>query len=193
MKKTTSIKSKLTEIGQIVHRSLGRVRIRIPRLRYDVGYGTELNQAVHGLQGIIEVRINSLASSIIISYKSDELTEQAILDCLGVTIEETKKDPHSETPQDQAPESDLVEEAEELTAKVAGVSVGETIGEIIGETVGELLIGPVGMAIGAEVGATLGGEIGESIGQTVEKAIETESQNSLPKRNSQKNGKRRNP
>lgn len=147
------------------------MRVRIDRLRYDIAYGNDLKQAVNVLKGVTEVRINPLASSIIITYQSSELPEQTILNCLAISvrIEEVVGEQLDQTithESDSPPPplaSDLTEEAEELTAQIAAVSIGETVGETVGEMVGEVLMGPAGMVIGAEVGATLGGEIGEML------------------------------
>jgi len=171
--------------GQIIHRLPGRMRVRIVRLRYDIAYGNDLKQAVNALKGVTEVRINPKASSIIITYQDSELPEQTILNCLrvyvrieevvvvGEQIEQTVTHESDSPPLPLA--SDLTKEAEELTAKIAGASIGETVGEILGEMVGEVLMGPPGMVVGAELGATIGGEIGESIGHTVEELIYSES------------------
>ena len=200
--KPTALKAKPIEMGKIVHRLPGRVRVRIDRLHNDIKYGDDLKQAVTTLRGVTEVRVNTLASSIVISYHSSELPEQKVLDCLGVAFpipEAAKPSEHPVTDNSDAqPDADLVKEAEQFTTEIASETVCESIGEVVGETVGELLMGPIGMAIGAEVGAKLGGEVGESIGNIVEESIESQDSkeanpppnptelNPAPDRNSQK-------
>lgn len=171
MKKSTTKQAKSNVVGQIVHRLPGRVRVRIDRLHNDIKYGDDLKQTVAALRGVTEVRINTLASSIVINYQSGELPEQKVLDCLGVSFlnpEVAKPSQHPITDKsDTPPDTDLVKEAEKFTAEITG----ESIGEVVGETVGEILMGPIGAGIGAEVGAEIGGEVGESIGHAVEELL----------------------
>lgn len=213
MKKTTTHKSKSiahpvkpTEPGQIIHRSPGRIRVRIDRLHDDTNYGNDLKKTVTALPGVTEVRINSFARSIVISYRPEELSEQTILDRLNLTFPAPRatKAPieHPITDESDAPaDKDFVKEAEKLTAEITSETVGESIGEVVGEVVGELLMGPIGMAIGAEIGAKIGSGIGESIGNIVEESIDSQEANPPPNptelkpppdnRNSQKSPRRK--
>jgi copper chaperone CopZ len=168
------------------------MRVRIDRLHHDIRYGNNLQQTVNALTGVTEVRINPAASSIIITYQISQLPEQTVLDCLGVSLPIAKVTRPEKTPvETDKPASDFVEEAEELTAEIASVTMGETIGEIVGETVGELLMGPAGMLIGAEVGGQIGGEIAETLERGVEELIEPKPPNPPLDRNNQKNTPKR--
>jgi copper chaperone CopZ len=183
--KPSDRQSKPTETGKIVHRLPGRVRVRIDRLHDDIKYGDDLKQAVTGLRGVTEVRINPLASSIVINYSPESLSEQNVLNSLNLTfpIPRATKAPIEQPIADEsaAPaDTDLVKEAEKFTAEVTSETVGESIGEVVGETVGELLMGPIGLAIGAEIGAKIGGEIGESIEHIVEESIDSQEENPPP-------------
>ena len=153
------------------------MRVRIDRLHDDSTYGKDLQQAATALKGVTEVRVNALASSIVITYHPSELSEQHLLDCLGVSLPIVKvaRKPIDRTVADESdtPEGDFVESAEKLTAEITSEAIGEAIGEIVGETVGELLMGPIGMAIGAEVGAKIGEEIGNAIEHLAEESIDT--------------------
>lgn len=156
-------KSKPRMEGKVVHRLPGRIRLRIDRLHDDMLYGNDLQQAATALKGVTEVRVSALASSIVITYHPSELSEQQILDCLGISLPIVKvaRKPIDRPIAEESdnPEEDFVESTEKLTAEITS----ETIGEIVGETVGELLMGPIGMLIGAEIGAKIGEEIGEEI------------------------------
>ena len=156
-------KSKPRIEGKVVHRLPGRIRLRIDRLHDDMLYSNDLQQAATALEGVTEVRVSALASSIVITYHPSELSEQQILDCLGISLPIVKvaRKPIDRPIAEESdnPEEDFVESTEKLTAEITS----ETIGEIVGETVGELLMGPIGMLIGAEIGAKIGEEIGEEI------------------------------
>jgi cation transport ATPase len=54
---------------QVVHSTLGRCRIRVPRLADDLEFAENLNRLVESLQFVTEVRINPAASSLIVNYK----------------------------------------------------------------------------------------------------------------------------
>jgi hypothetical protein len=69
--------------GEIAHRLPGRIRVRIPRLRWDQAYAETLRHSVAALAGVTEVRLNPAASSIIISYQVKQLSEQLLLDQLS--------------------------------------------------------------------------------------------------------------
>ena len=166
--------------------------MRIDRLRDDTAYGEELQHAVNALSGVITVRINPLASSIVVTYLASKLPEQTILDCLGVSLPTpapTDVDGKTEERASQQPNApaSLNKEAEDLTAEVTGGSVGETIGEAVGEAVGEALLGPLGMAIGAAIGGEIGGQIGETSGLDIERLIDSKLQNRQTQRERRKN------
>jgi len=195
MMKTTPQKSPLNSVGAVVHRVRGRLRVRIDRLRDDTVYGNELQQAVGAISGVITVRVNPLASSIVVTYLASKLPEQTLLDYLGISLhtpvsaDVDGKTGDRASQQQKAPASPN-QEAEDLTAEVTGGGVGETIGESVGEAVGEVLLGPLGMAIGAAVGGEIGGQIGEASGLDVEKLIDSELQNRQTQRNNRKNNQR---
>ena len=192
---TTPKKSPAKSVGAVVHRLPGRLRVRIDRLRDDTAYGSELQHAVSAISGVITVRINPLASSIVVTYLASKLPEQTLLDYLGVSLPTpapTDVDGKTEERASQQPNApaSLNKEAEDLTAEVTGGSVGETIGEAVGEAVGEALLGPLGMAIGAAIGGEIGGQIGEAGGLDVEKLIDSKLQNRQTQRHNRKNTQR---
>lgn len=59
---------------EIVHQIAGRIRWRIPRLRKDAGYAAQLQQILESVEGVTEVKINSIAASLAVSYTEDSLS-----------------------------------------------------------------------------------------------------------------------
>ncbi|GAP94855.1 heavy metal translocating P-type ATPase [Leptolyngbya sp. NIES-2104] len=56
---------------EIVHWMPGRFRIRIPRLAQNEEYGAKLKYLVESLNFVTEVRLNSIASSLIVEYRHE--------------------------------------------------------------------------------------------------------------------------
>lgn len=56
------------EDTEIIHATAGRLRLRIPRLRQDISYAEQLCQCLQSLAGVQEVRLNTDAASVVISY-----------------------------------------------------------------------------------------------------------------------------
>lgn len=68
---------------QIVHSIVGRLRIRIPQLAHDVEFASRLGGLVESLAGVTQVRINPVASSIVVHYQpSLSIAESAIHHCV---------------------------------------------------------------------------------------------------------------
>ncbi|GAP94835.1 HAD-IC family P-type ATPase [Leptolyngbya sp. NIES-2104] len=69
---------------QIVHSIAGRLRLRIPRLCGDIDFANRLNRQIESLAGVTDVRINSAACSIVITYEARncEIMQQQVLTCL---------------------------------------------------------------------------------------------------------------
>jgi P-type Cu2+ transporter len=77
---------------EIVHRTKGRIRIRIPELKTDLAYAHRLEQliAVYASQtgSQIYTRINLAATSIIVTYEPRVLSEKVILHQLREIIQQ---------------------------------------------------------------------------------------------------------
>lgn len=150
--------------GEIVHRLPGRLRVRIPQLRYDSTEPTKLKQSLSALTGVTEVRVNSAASSIVITYQVDRLTEPALLTHLGLTTPPDVPSRFDATQSNQTTRSDSKQEhkehLKEEIGEVIGADFGEAVGEVVGEGIGALL----GVS-GAWVGGGIGGAIGEAVGE----------------------------
>lgn len=72
----------------IVHVTKGRIRIRIPRLKYDREYQCSLEKLVDSLEFVSGVRINPLARSIIIHYDERALTFVSLQKKLATAIQQ---------------------------------------------------------------------------------------------------------
>lgn len=158
--------------GEIVHRLPGRLRVRIPQLRYDSTEPTKLKQSLSALTGVTEVRVNSAASSIVITYQVDRLTEPALLTHLGLTTPPDVPSRFDATQSNQTTRSDSKQEhkehLKEEIGEVIGADFGEAVGEVVGEGIGALL----GVS-GAWVGGGIGGAIGEAVGEKVLRPLRT--------------------
>ena len=59
---------------RVVHEIVGRIRIRIPRLAVDPAYAAKLQQSVKSINSVTSVRINPLASSIVVQYRASAVS-----------------------------------------------------------------------------------------------------------------------
>lgn len=171
---------------QVVHTTLGRIRIGIPRLRYDPEYANKLKQLVESLNFCINVRLNPAASCIVIHYEASAISDLVVQEHLATCIQQACKTLHIIEPTPAINHSHATlsdeknynhcksehgEQNEEPTAEEVGELVGSKFGEAVGlsvgETVGGLLLGVEGASIGAEIGALLGESLGEECGGAV--------------------------
>jgi len=151
---------------RVIHQTLGRIRISVPRLRDDAAYAEQLTKLIQSLSFVTSIRVNPAAQSIIVHYdpsKSDQEVLAGITTCYQqITPVETSVDL---TPQPSAsqPAKQHAESEGELIARTSG----EVIGEAIGEAIGELLLGPPG----AVIGATVMEKVCESLAESIEEKI----------------------
>lgn len=73
---------------QVVHTTVGRCRIRIPRLAGDSEYARKLNWLVDSFDFVISVRINPTARSIIITYETSFVSSAAVQESLIKAIQQ---------------------------------------------------------------------------------------------------------
>ena len=102
---------------QVVYTNIGRIRIKIPRLRFDSEYATKLKQLVESLKFVTSVRINPIATSIIVEYDAHATTECVVKEHLLFCIQQA-----APTQKHQEPATTKVE-----TSKLGNNSV--TLGE----------------------------------------------------------------
>lgn len=171
-------KSQIANSYQIIHRTIGRIRIQVDRLREDPVYASHLQQSIAFQQFVTGVRINAWARSIVIHYDSTEISASAIAERLTDWIDlplNTTTNPQHQTAhcsQSEWRDSDLREQIDATAGEKLGAAAGEGVGELVGETIGELLLGATGAKLGAEFGAFLGESSGEKVGDAaVEQAI----------------------
>jgi heavy metal translocating P-type ATPase len=69
--------SKLVDY-QVIHTTIGRLRIRIPRLSTDEVYANKLNWLVESFEFVTHVRINPLAGSLVVHYKDTEISSSEV-------------------------------------------------------------------------------------------------------------------
>ncbi|MBE9198623.1 MULTISPECIES: heavy metal translocating P-type ATPase [unclassified Nodularia (in: cyanobacteria)] len=93
------------EISQVsfnvIHTIRGRVRLRVPRLRYDADYADRLQSLLTSDPLVTSVRIKSAAASLVVTYKSSAVTDSKMrsrLSCLilaaipaGIVITDAQK------------------------------------------------------------------------------------------------------
>ncbi|MFB2876348.1 HMA2 domain-containing protein [Floridanema aerugineum] len=64
---------------EIAHTTMGRIRIRIPKIKESPVYTSELEKLIVNHPGITDVRINPTAISVVVSYKPKVISDEAIV------------------------------------------------------------------------------------------------------------------
>ena len=71
---------------QVIHSSLGRCRIRVPQVASDSEYASKLYWLVKSLDFVTGIRINPVASSLVVNYDADVVSTAAaqenIINCI---------------------------------------------------------------------------------------------------------------
>jgi Cu2+-exporting ATPase len=70
----------------LIHTTPDRLRLKIPRLFNDCDYADRLSSLVADLDGVLEVRINAAARSLIVEYDPTITPQQSLMDKLGGVI-----------------------------------------------------------------------------------------------------------
>ncbi len=83
---------KRSMLYQVVHSTLGRYRIRVPKLT-DIEFAQTVSQRLGSLQFVKEVRINSTASSLVVSCKASASNNKDILELILACIEQAAISP----------------------------------------------------------------------------------------------------
>ncbi|MGD1716431.1 HMA2 domain-containing protein [Hydrocoleum sp. CS-953] len=76
----------------IVHSTPGRIRLRIPRVASEPDYAKRLEQLLSADSHVLKVRINKAASSIIIQYQADGMSDWELGMLLMNIIQEAESD-----------------------------------------------------------------------------------------------------
>ncbi|KGF72057.1 ATPase [Neosynechococcus sphagnicola sy1] len=72
---------------QVLHWAPGRFRIRVPRLLNDVDYASKLQYLVESLHRVTDVRINAMASSLVVEYEDGAVTIDTIQEQIFTAIQ----------------------------------------------------------------------------------------------------------
>lgn len=80
-----SVRAERIEL-QIVQAIAGRIRLKVPRLRRDRGYGERLRQLVESLNPVTDVRVNPASASLIVSYNSRSIDNKIMQRALAVCV-----------------------------------------------------------------------------------------------------------
>jgi hypothetical protein len=56
------------DLPQILHRVQGRIRLRVPRLRYEEAYAKQLQAKVESIPEVQNVKINLASASVVVNY-----------------------------------------------------------------------------------------------------------------------------
>ena len=76
----------------ILHDIPGRLRVRIPALRKNQDY-KDIQTMFSSLKGIQDVRIQPIIQTILIQYKSDEITQNQLLRCMSLFFRQQPYNP----------------------------------------------------------------------------------------------------
>jgi hypothetical protein len=71
---------------RVIHAISGRLRLRLPRLRNDPTYASQIEDRVKELDFITSVRVNPLANSLIITYPEKTIAESEVESKLSAAI-----------------------------------------------------------------------------------------------------------
>ncbi|ARV63359.1 cadmium-translocating P-type ATPase [Nostocales cyanobacterium HT-58-2] len=75
----------------LVHKIPGRVRLRVPRLRYDADYAQRLQVLLEADSLFTSLRIKPAAASLTVTYKSSQVSESKIVSHLGYLIQAARE------------------------------------------------------------------------------------------------------
>ncbi len=97
--------------SQVVHGVPGRFRLRVPRLQRDKQYAEKLNWFIGSLNGVTSVRINLLASSVVIYYEPSTTSSESLMTALLVALHRanTEEIPAIAAQIQERPEIDWIE------------------------------------------------------------------------------------
>jgi Cu2+-exporting ATPase len=90
----------------IVHAVPGRVRLRVPRLRYDADYARRLQILLEADSLVTKSRINQAAASVIVNYQSDTITDCKMSVRLGCLLQSATEEIIAITPVKQAQDAE---------------------------------------------------------------------------------------
>lgn len=165
--------------AEIVHAIAGRVRLRVPRLKWDTSYASQLVQHIRSLPGVVSVQVNAAAACLILIYDKAQFSEQSIpptemLTALaqvgGLAIALAPDSIRQPEPASASlnllqfdPQSTQTH-LQALGGGLIGAVAGDLVGGAVGATAGAIVLGPPGAILGSQLGVFVGGVIGAQIG-----------------------------
>ncbi len=154
--------------GILIHLTATRMRLKIPYLQQDPGYGDYLIEQLKSLPGIESIEINRLATSMRIHFQPTQITVPAILSHLhsngDLDVMGQGNQGWTNLTRAFALEPEQVsEKAQDIGSFVVGGQVGDLLGGVTGAAVGGATLGPSGVVWGTQVGTFVGGVVGARI------------------------------
>lgn len=154
--------------AELVHLTPDRLRLKIPHLRQDPGYGTFIKTQLQAQAGITQIRLNLTAQSLTIHWNPQVISLPQLLadlETLG-DLEIFGQGQQGWTNLTRAfslePEQ-VSEKTEMMGSFIVGGQVGDIVGGLTGAAVGGATLGPGGVLLGTQVGTFVGGVVGARV------------------------------
>ena len=110
---TTPVTSDDSPTYTIVHSVPGRIRLRIPRVASEVDYARRLEMRLKADSHVLGVRINTAASSVVIQYQAEGMSDWELGMRLMSIIQEVDTEEQEEEAEEEIPSEEQEEEAED--------------------------------------------------------------------------------
>lgn len=164
--------------GEIAHAIAGRVRVRVPRLKWDSIYASQLVQQLQALTWVGNVQVNAAAACLVLTYDQSQFPDQPIpppemfMVIQRVSGLEIASAPAAAPPDPTLDSLNLFQfdpQATQIHLKTVGggligAAAGDLVGGVVGATAGAIVLGPPGAILGGQLGVFVGGVIGAQIG-----------------------------
>lgn len=171
--------STLTEGIRIAHRTIGRIRVKVPRLSHPA-YADQLHLQLHKLAGVQSVTINPVSASIVIYFdpkRSLSEMEQQVLTTIvqigseieGVPVDLTITEATDKTSKDSSihnPAHHLVKQASQQLKHLSDQAKHQ-VNQVLEKPIplaADSVVGVAGAAAGFAIGEVVGGSIGAFFG-----------------------------
>ncbi|MBE9168326.1 hypothetical protein IQ238_12660 [Pleurocapsales cyanobacterium LEGE 06147] len=106
---------------QIVHAIPGRLRLKIPHLRRDAGYGDKLQRLVKSLSAVTDVRVNSASASMIVYYNPRSIESKVIQRELAICVWQADSNGASAIESPVKPLTETIEQPDKVIEVVSPV------------------------------------------------------------------------
>jgi hypothetical protein len=167
--------------GEIVHAIPGRVRVRVPHLKWNPTYTNQLEQQIRSLAWISSIQVNSAAACLTLTYDKVQFPNSmpspemlmTIQQVSGLMVASEKPNSTSQSGVTSLSEPlNLLQfnlQATQIHLKTVGGGLigavaGDIVGGAVGATAGAIMLGPPGAIVGGQIGIFVGGVVGAQIG-----------------------------